>query len=119
VVEAVRNHHYSKSVVSAGEAVLKPVEGMRLDIVPQKNPLDLKAGEALPVRVLFDGKPLAGAQIEADHEKVAVTDKDGTARVPLGKGRQLLTVERREPLRNDPDADFVSVTTTLTFEVAK
>ena len=119
VVEALRSYHYSKSIIAWGEAVQKPMEGIKLDIIPQRNPFDLKAGEMLPLKVFFAGNPLAGVTIEGDHEKVAVTDKDGIARVPLKKGRQLLTVERKEPLRGDLDADFISVTTTLTFEVAK
>jgi hypothetical protein len=50
---------------------------------------------------------------------VAATDKEGVAKVPLKKGRQLLTVVRKDPLRDDPDADFVTVSTTLTFEVLR
>jgi cobalt/nickel transport system permease protein len=119
VVEAVRTYHYSKSVVAWGDAAGRPVGGMKLDVVPQKNPFALRAGETVPVKVLYDGKPLAGSSVEGDHEKVAWTDNDGIAMVPLKKGRNLLTVERKESLSGDPDADSVSITTTLTFEVAK
>ena len=119
VVEALRSYHYSKSITSWGEYVQKPIAGIKLDIVPQKNPFDFTAGEVLPLKVYFGGRPLAGVTIEGDHEKVAVTDKDGIAKVPLKKGRQLLTVEHKEPIKGDPDADFMSVTTTLTFEVTK
>jgi cobalt/nickel transport system permease protein len=119
VVESVRSYHYSKSVVAWGDAAGRPVEGMKLDVVPQKNPFDLRAGEALPVKVFYGGKPLAGVDVEGDHEKVAATDMEGMAKVPLKKGRQLITVERKEPLAGDPDADSISVTTTLTFEVSK
>jgi len=119
IVEAVRSYHHSKSIVSWGDAAQKPMEDMKLDIVPQESPFDLKAGDMLPVRVVYGGKPLPGADVEGEHEKVAATDPDGIARVPLKKGRILLTVQHREPLKDDPDADFVSVTTTLTFEVSK
>jgi nickel transport protein len=119
VVEALRSYHYSKSIISWGEYIQKPVAGIKLDIVPQKNPFDSTAGEVLPLKVYFGGKPLAGATIEGNHDKVAVTDKDGMAKVPIRKGRQLLTVEHKEPINGDPDADFMSVTTTLTFEVKK
>jgi len=119
VVEAVRSHHYSKSIILWGESFWQPTAGIKLDIVPQKNPFNLRPGEALPLKVYFGGKPLSGATIEGDHEKVAVTDKEGAANVTLKKGRQLLTVERKEPIKDDPDADFMSVTTTLTFEVTK
>ena len=119
VVEAVRSYHYSKSIVSWGDAAQKPRGDVRLDLVPQEDPFHLKAGDHLPVKVVYEGKPLAGADIEGDHEKVAVTDQDGVAKVPLKKGRLLLTVEHRERIKDDPDADFVSATTTLTFAVSE
>jgi nickel transport protein len=118
-IESYRAYHYSKSIVSGGEAALKPVEGLKLDIIPLKQPLDMKVGDSLQLKVLFDGKPYTGASLEGDHDKVGLTDKEGIIKVTLKKGRQIYTVERRDPLKNDPDADFISTTTTLTFEVNK
>jgi hypothetical protein len=37
----------------------------------------------------------------------------------LSKGHQLITVTHKEPLKDDPDADYLSVTATLTYEVTK
>jgi cobalt/nickel transport system permease protein len=116
-IESFRAYHYSKSIVSSGEAAIKPVDGLKLDIIPLKQPLDMKAGDSLQLKVLFDGKPYADASLEGDHDEVGRTDREGLIRVTLKKGRQIYTVERRDPLRNDPDADFISTTTTLTFEV--
>lgn len=118
-IESFRAYHFSKSIVSSGEAALKPIEGLKLDIIPLKQPLDKKAGDSLQLKVLLEGKPYAGASMEGDHDKLGTTDKDGLIKVKLKNGRQLFTVERRDPLKNDPDADFISTTTTLTFEVAK
>lgn len=118
-IESFRAYHYSKSIVNTGDAALKPVEGLKLDIIPLKQPLDMKSGDSLQLKVLFDGKPYAGATLEGDHEKVGLTDKDGLIKVKLKSGRQIYTVERRDPLKNDPDADLISTTTTLTFEVNK
>jgi len=118
-VESFKAYHYSKSIVSSGEAAIKPVEGLRLDIVPLKQPLDMKTGDSLQLKVLFEGSPYAGASIEGDHDKIGLTDKDGLIRVKIKSGRQIYTVERRDPLKNDPDADFIATTTTLTFEVNK
>lgn len=118
-IESYRAYHYSKSIVSGGEAAIKPVEGLKLDIIPLKQPLDMKAGDSLQLKVLFEGKPYAGASLEGDHDKKGLTDKDGLIKVTLKNGRQLFTIERRDPLKNNPDADFVSTTTTLTFEVTK
>jgi len=116
-IESFKAYHYSKSIISGGEAAIKPLEGLKLDIVPLKNPLELRSGDALQLKVLLGGKPLAGATVEGDHQKAGVTDREGLVKVVLKKGRQIFTVEQREPLKNDPDADFIDTTTTLTFEV--
>lgn len=118
-IESFKAYHYSKSIVANGEAAVKPMEGLKLDIIPMKNPLELKAGDTLQLKVLFEGKPLAGTTLEGDHQKSGVTDKEGLVKVPLKKGRQIFTAERRDPLKNDPDADFIETTTTLTFEVTR
>ena len=39
--------------------------GMFLEIVPEKDPTALKAGDDFPVRVLKDGKPFAGFSLNA------------------------------------------------------
>ena len=118
-LESFKSYHYSKSIISSGEAAVKPVDGLKLDIIPLKNPLDLKAGDSLQLKVLWEGNPLAGTTLEGDHQKSGVTDKEGLVKVTLKKGRQIYTVEKRDPLKGDPDADFIDTTTTLTFEVAK
>jgi uncharacterized GH25 family protein len=93
---------------------------MKLDIIPLKNPFELKAGDILPIKVFFQGTPLPGETIEgSEHNKVATTDKDGVASVQLIKGYQVIKVAHKERIKDDPDADFLSVTTTLTFEVKK
>jgi cobalt/nickel transport system permease protein len=118
-IESFKAYHYSKSIIAAGDAAVKPTEGLRLDIVPMRNPLELKAGDSLQLKVLWEGKPLAGATMEGDHQKSGVTDKEGMVKVTLKKGRQIFTVEKRDPLKGDPDADFIDTTTTLTFEVPR
>lgn len=42
--------------------------GQRLEITPLRNPLALAAGDALPLTIVFDGKPLAGALVKAWHK---------------------------------------------------
>ncbi|HWR90349.1 MAG TPA: DUF4198 domain-containing protein, partial [Dissulfurispiraceae bacterium] len=120
VVEANRSFNYSKTILSWSEAAQRSLEGFMIDMIPLKNPFQMKAGEKLPVRVLFMGKPLVKAEvIGGDHEKVAETDKDGIAQVPLTKGDQLFTISHKDPLKGDPDADYRSITSTLSFEVSK
>lgn len=96
--------------------------GMFLEIVPEKDPTALKAGDDFPVRVLKDGKPFAGFSLNAisageTKGETRKTDADGrvTFRVSAA-GRWLLrgTDIRRS---SQPDTDWESDFTTLTFEV--
>jgi nickel transport protein len=120
VVESIRSFYYSKALLSWGEAAQKPVIDAKLDILLLENPFELKDGNVLPVRVLYQGKPISGLEIEGgDHQKIATTDKEGGARLKLSKGRQIISVNYKETIKNDPDADSLSTTSTLTFEVTK
>ena len=120
VVEAIRSYYYSKAILLWGDICQRPLSEAQLEIVPLENPIKMRPGEVLPVRVLYQGTPLSGVEVEAgDHEKVAVTDKEGIARVKLSKAHPVLSVKHKEPIRNDPDADFLATTSTLTFEVTK
>jgi uncharacterized GH25 family protein len=82
------------------------------------DPFVLKPGDQLPVKVLGSGKPLSGIEVIGfDHAKRGTTDKEGIIKVPLTKGINLVTVEYKEKIKDDPDADALSLTATLTFEV--
>jgi nickel transport protein len=120
VVEAIRSFYYSKDLLAWSDALQSPFRSAQLDIVLLKNPFELKAGDSLPFKVLYQGKPLTGVEVEGlDHEVISTTDKNGMASIRLSRGRQLISVEYKEPLKDDPDADFLSSTSTLTFEVKK
>jgi cobalt/nickel transport system permease protein len=118
VVEAIRSLNYSKALVAWSDFTQKPLAEAKLDILPLKNPFDLKAGDRLPVKVLYQGSPLPHVEVEgADHDTVSTTDKNGVAQVKISRGYQVITVTYKEPLKDNPDADFFSTSTTLTFEV--
>jgi uncharacterized GH25 family protein len=57
----------AKAVINAGGASgdfpAKPLGKARLELVSMANPSGLKAGGELGILTLFDGKPLAGAEI--------------------------------------------------------
>jgi nickel transport protein len=62
--------------------------GQTLQIVPVQTPLPLKAGQPLKLRVLYNGKPAAGARVLSDYvndpdEKAATSAKDGTVTVKV------------------------------------
>lgn len=121
IVEALKSRKYAKVLLDQCEAFSKPV-GLAFEIVPEKDPLSVKPGQALPLRVLLDGKPLEGAVIktsDAGHSSSdgLKTDKDGKANVMISKpGPQLINASYKSPLKDDPDADNLSLSSSLTFE---
>lgn len=99
--------------------------GQRLEIVPLSNPLVLKPGDSLRLRVLYEGKPLAGARIEVGdgatpHKEEDIprytTDGNGVAIVPIRKaGFVLLAVDHETQSPDSQLADKERMTATLGF----
>jgi uncharacterized GH25 family protein len=121
-----RYTRYLKALVQAGDAhddVFKMVLGQRLEIVPQAGPATLEAGGVLPVRVLFEGKPLAGAKVSAHHrtrDKVvtltATTSKEGLAEFKLEQaGPWLVRLVHVRRCEKCDDADWESFWAAYTF----
>ncbi len=120
VVEAIHSLYFSKALSAWDDALRDPMTGTLLEITLLQNPFGMKAGDPLPIQVFLRGKAVEGLEVEGrDHEIISKTDKEGKAMVRIGKGRQLISVEYKEPLKDDPDADFLTLTSTLTFEVGK
>ncbi|MDI6790294.1 MAG: DUF4198 domain-containing protein [Thermodesulfobacteriota bacterium] len=59
--EHVASEKYAKSIISAGEGEsnISGPFGHRIEIVPLKDPKEIKPGDAIPVRLLFEGRPLS------------------------------------------------------------
>lgn len=97
--------------------------GLKLEIVPDRNPYTLGANRLLPVHVLYNGRRLAGATVKLtnlanDERPVAtvVTDRAGQARFRIpASGSWLLNVIWSEPVRNDPKVEFDTTFSSLTF----
>jgi cobalt/nickel transport system permease protein len=120
VVEAIRQIYYSRALLSWSDAAQVPANGHAVTLIPMQNPFSLKPGDSLPVRALYNGLPLSAAAVNGgEHNELGKTDKDGLIRVPLIAGLNLLSVEHKEKIKNDPDADALDETATLTFEVKK
>ena len=119
---------YSKLLIGElGDAASKPL-GHALEIVPEKDPSSLTAGEALTVTVIFKGKPLPDAQIAAvysgaklkGHEFPVLTRTDEQGRATLKLDRGGLWYARliyMEEAQNDPEIDWRSYFATLIFRV--
>lgn len=97
--------------------------GLALELVPEADPHAPAAGGELPVRLLYQGKPLAGALVaafskERPEEKVtARSDAEGRVRLRLaGPGVWLVkAVHMVEPPR-EAGADWESFWASMTFE---
>ncbi len=102
--------------------ITRPV-GLTLEIVPEKNPYTLGPKEDLPVRIFYEGKPLAGAMVkltnlEFDIRPIATHLSDGAGRVSFQvprTGAWLINVIWTKPLTGNPKADFDTTFSSLTF----
>ncbi len=120
VVESTRSFFYSKALLLWGETATKPLIEAKLDLIPLENPFELNPGASLTIKVLYQGKPIQGVEIEGgDHQKLSTSDREGMAKVKLLRGHQVISASYKEPIKDDPDADALVITSTLTFEVTK
>jgi uncharacterized GH25 family protein len=117
----------TKAIVQVGSQhaqvhVTKPF-GLRLEIVPDISPYSEPRRVRLPVRVIYEGRPLRGALIkltglerEVGWADEQLTDRAGRAsfRMPVA-GTWLLHVVWTTRLENSSDADFETVFSSLTF----
>ncbi|SEK15875.1 MULTISPECIES: DUF4198 domain-containing protein [unclassified Variovorax] len=114
-----------------GTTLLKPVAmpfkplGMALEIVPLADPMALRRGQPLAVRVLSRGKPVAGAAVIGDFTgnvsgPRARTDRTGRASVVLGSsGLNVIAVSLVRPRADKAEADEDGLEATLAFALPK
>ena len=97
--------------------------GQRLEIFPLRNPLTLLPGAALPIRIEFDNKPLAGALVKAWHKHKsqlltirATTSAQGLAEfnLPYG-GDWMISVVHMVPVTDEDGVDWESLWGNLSF----
>jgi uncharacterized GH25 family protein len=99
--------------------------GLRLELLPERNPLDLKPGEAMSLRLLLDGKPAPGCLLIAtspDNSQAspsARTDELGRASLELpSAGVWVISAVEMMPAPGESGADWESLWASLSFEVA-
>lgn len=117
----------AKSLLAAGGSGTTGYDrvlGLTLELVPERNPYAMKEGEDLPVRILYEGKPLAGALVVAiahdDREKKIAQRSDRNGRVTLRlpkRGAWLVKAVHMVPAAGDPSTDWQSIWASLTFEI--
>ena len=132
VPDAKSSGHYrkmGKGLVQVGAAAtgFDRVVGMRVELVPVENPFAAKVGGTLPVRVLFDGKPVADAGLEIGdgvtvmkEEKIPryKSDANGIARVPIARrGWQHIIVDYTVPNSGNAFAEKEVISSALVFQL--
>jgi len=106
-----------KHVAQWGAGAASPLR-TPLEIVPADNPLALKDGNKLTLRVLANGQPVADAVVTYDGKPRGQTGADGTVNIRVKHGGlQLIQASTRTP-HTGPEADEVVHTTALTFALS-
>ena len=108
---------------AANQMLATRAVGLKLEIVPELNPYALDASRMLPVRVMYKGRRLPGATVkltslefDAKPVAIAITDRNGHARLRVPPvGDWLVNVIWSEPVKGDPNADFDTTFSSLTF----
>lgn len=126
--EAITSVKFAKLLAGPGAPWAAPV-GHELEIVPVDDPMSVKAGGMLRVKVLFRGEPVANAAVvRSDGETVIAQDRlptfrsdaAGIAAIPIEKaGGEVLSVTRRVSPSAVPalaDADTFSATLAFTLD---
>lgn len=117
----------AKSLVLAGATDATQGDralGFRLELVAERNPYVLHAGEELPVRLTYENEPLAGALVVAINRDdpsaklSARSDSEGRVRLRLPRGGMWL-VKAVHMIRAPADsgADWESFWASLTFDL--
>ena len=123
-----RYTRHLKMILNVGESTSgwSHLFGTRLEIVPLADPGKLKPGSELPLRVLFDGKPLAGVRVgivtrngsEISREKMVRTNAGGEARLTLETAGDLLVrTTYMRPCARCEDADYESFWSSMTVAI--
>lgn len=101
----------------------RPV-GLSLELVAEKSPEVLRPGQALPVRLLWEGRPLEGALVVAmsrhdpSRKLSSRTDRQGRVSLSLpAAGIWLVKSVHMVPAPKGTGADWESLWASLTFEV--
>ncbi len=115
-LQALRSLKYSKNLLGWHDRFAEPV-GSRLELVPLDNPLVLTPGDRLPVKLLYQGGPIAGTEIHIEGQSATYTTNErGIAEVALpDRSWQYLSATYSRPLPSDPKADTVAHTANLVF----
>ncbi len=116
----------AKALVLSGKALAGGHDrrlGLPLELIPEANPF-ASVGGSLPVRILFQERPLEGALVvalpreEPGKKLIARSDRDGRVVLELAAGRTwLMKAVHMVPAPAGSGADWESLWASLTFEI--
>lgn len=121
---------YAKTIVEVGRGgprAYSRVAGQVAEFVPLRDPAALRAGDTLPIRLLYRGRPLGDAHVHAgpatDAEVASdlslTTDADGTVRLPVASpGLWNIRTIHIVPAPSGSGADWDSHFVSFVFTVA-
>jgi nickel transport protein len=126
--ESLWSSKFAKALTGP-DAPWQKILGHDLEMVPLSDPDKVKPGEILRLKVLFQGKPLSGVDVERGDGVTAVPEKDiprfvtnaeGIAAIPIVKaGPHLLVIDHRVAPSATPDQANVDLfNATLWFSTA-
>ncbi|MDR1577772.1 MAG: DUF4198 domain-containing protein [Deltaproteobacteria bacterium] len=126
------NTRFGKEVIKLGAAknqdlATKPF-GQTLEFVPQADPTNIKVGQPFPVKILYQGQPLRGAEVSAYLAGLvknnaalffqANTSPEGIVNlIALKAGDWLAKVTVEEPYQDKKVCDTSNATASFTFRV--
>jgi uncharacterized GH25 family protein len=121
---------FAKAIFYAGKpdgSTYKTVLGHAIEMIPQKDPCLLKAGDYLPIKVLFKGEPLAGEYVYATYlgfstrEEYAFTAKTGAAGIVniriTEPGIWWVKIPLKKAREDKSECDVDQYAAIMTFEV--
>jgi uncharacterized GH25 family protein len=129
VISCSFSHMCMKAIVNVGEKTgnVDVNAGHPMEIIPLKNPIELRAGDYMPVQVLCNGKPFQGdifatfAGFSTEKGAFAYackTDKQGKGKIKiLQPGVWMIKASHEEPYADKTECDMESFVATLTFEI--
>ena len=118
---------YSKLLLQAGnkrDGTFAKLTGFPLEIIPEKNPYALKAGEVIRFKILWQGKPLFGAKVKVWIKKDNRTGvqniysgQDGMIETRIsGSGTWMVSAVKMMPSKN-AQADWQRYRSSLVFGI--
>jgi uncharacterized GH25 family protein len=121
--ESGRYVKYAVYLRESTRAPLQPLAGQVLQILPLKAALPHHKDESMTVRVLFNGKPVAGAKVTRDYvgdpeAKPLVTGRDGTVTLRVrNDGLNVISAAYDAPPDDPAKATKTGLFATLAFAI--